>query len=470
MIQKNLLSIIHTLLVILVSYLYLSFNLKITLIVISYFSIIIILTLLLYVDNIQKLLVHLIIASFPFLNIQSEISHHFYFGIIDIFMVPIVIFMWYKILIGHYKKIKRSFSLLFLFIFILLVWGLLKSDYRILNIRYIMYFVYSVTFFRMIIDELNSINDLKSICSIILIISLYPILIAFFEFYSGSDITALLQIGGSLKIDQRVSGPMSVNGLGFYLGVNIIFLLLYYEITKRHLIFAFFLLLYLITIYLSGSRAAFLFAFINLAGYVYLRVIFTESKNKLIYFLMSNVAIIILLFIGYYIFLNRLQGTMDLRTDFAFVTRIFIWKAALDLFLTDPISGIGLGNFVLYHENVINYDVKIFLLLGGHYHAHNLFLHLLATTGLIGFLGTLSFVSYVGYKIIQKIRNMDFYYRKILLGIILIAFLGYLISQQFDLLVASPSHSRAILLTVLLLGITHNFLYKKIITNDYLIS
>jgi O-antigen ligase len=75
------------------------------------------------------------------------------------------------------------------------------------------------------------------------------------------------------------------------------------------------------------------------------------------------------------------QGTVALR--------LILWKTALRTFLDHPIAGIGVGNFRIVHD--IYPDVRLipqYILVKG-MSAHNVILHYLAETGLIGALSLL---------------------------------------------------------------------------------
>ena len=101
--------------------------------------------------------------------------------------------------------------------------------------------------------------------------------------------------------------------------------------------------------------------------------------------------------------LTNPKGTIALR--------LILWETAIRTFLDNPITGIGIGNFRLVHH--IYPDLKLMPL---HYwifgmSAHNVLLHYLAETGIVGFLAlvTLSWKglrhSYRGFM--QKLSDSD---------------------------------------------------------------
>lgn len=90
------------------------------------------------------------------------------------------------------------------------------------------------------------------------------------------------------------------------------------------------------------------------------------------------------------------QGTIALR--------ITLWKMAIDAFLKNPITGIGIGNFRVIHE--LYYQVRLTELhrfVKG-FSAHNVILHYLAETGLVGALALLALAFSGGRKSWRNFR------------------------------------------------------------------
>jgi O-antigen ligase len=86
---------------------------------------------------------------------------------------------------------------------------------------------------------------------------------------------------------------------------------------------------------------------------------------------------------------NEPQGTIALR--------LTLWKMALDAFVDNPVTGIGAGNFRVVHE--LYYQVRLSELhrfVKG-FSAHNVILHYLAETGLVGTLALLS-LAFAGWR------------------------------------------------------------------------
>jgi putative inorganic carbon (HCO3(-)) transporter len=108
-------------------------------------------------------------------------------------------------------------------------------------------------------------------------------------------------------------------------------------------------------------------------------------------------------------------------------SRLAIWRTALDIFVHNPLLGVGPGNF---HEGYIKYRE---LRYGHNYsHAHNDILNVAAETGVIGlafFLilwGSVLYYLYWGYK-----RCPEGFQKGLILGALL-ASIAYLVMAQFE--------------------------------------
>lgn len=87
--------------------------------------------------------------------------------------------------------------------------------------------------------------------------------------------------------------------------------------------------------------------------------------------------------------------------------RVYIWKAAIEMFREHPIAGVGKGNWAKEAKN--NYFPRFkseWPVFGAFAHAHNVYLTLLAETGIIGLLLFLSFWLSAAWLIFSNVQAM----------------------------------------------------------------
>jgi O-antigen ligase len=86
----------------------------------------------------------------------------------------------------------------------------------------------------------------------------------------------------------------------------------------------------------------------------------------------------------------------------AVLDRLIIWGVAFDVFMDNPLFGVGLGNF---RDEFFSRAVTLNVELGySSLHAHNTYLEILAGTGLVGLLAYLGFLLFVARQLAKRWR------------------------------------------------------------------
>lgn len=109
------------------------------------------------------------------------------------------------------------------------------------------------------------------------------------------------------------------------------------------------------------------------------------------------------------------RGVTPTPENFAVVERMVHWQAAGNMFLSNPWTGVGIGNFnVLFTE----FGVQGWVYSRGH--AHNYYLHMLAETGVVGllfYLFMLATAVVVGVRALRRVRAAgDSYGEAVVIG------------------------------------------------------
>jgi O-antigen ligase len=98
--------------------------------------------------------------------------------------------------------------------------------------------------------------------------------------------------------------------------------------------------------------------------------------------------------------------------------RIAIYRSAIDLWLSNPVFGIGLGNFNYYTDNSFHYQPSV---------PHNVYLEILCETGIIGFLLWAAAFSTILWNTIKAFRSVD-KYPDLLIASLPVAMMAYMLA------------------------------------------
>jgi tetratricopeptide (TPR) repeat protein len=174
-----------------------------------------------------------------------------------------------------------------------------------------------------------------------------------------------------------------------------------------------FIVISLIDIVISDSRQGLLVIFFSLLVYV---SVYLYYKNRKIGFLVMLVSA----FIGALAVAGMLQKgplTTLLYKDSVSV-RGYYWRAGIEMFLSDPLTGVGVDRYGAYFREFreVGYPLKYGYEITSS-NAHNTFIQLFATAGI--FVGTLylmliGYVLFSGIKLLRKCNGED---QKITLGL-----------------------------------------------------
>lgn len=158
---------------------------------------------------------------------------------------------------------------------------------------------------------------------------------------------------------------------------------------QRTMYFAFCLLLVAVALYLTGSRGVYLSLPI---GLIVLGFVFVKKQYQKSYKYLSLTAALLILLGGLWFFRPSF-GDMG-RTGSSSNIRYYIWTTSFEIAKKNPIFGIGLSNFQDYFTELtrgrINYSEFI---APQALTAHNLYLHLYLTAGVLGLFSFLALVA-----------------------------------------------------------------------------
>lgn len=194
------------------------------------------------------------------------------------------------------------------------------------------------------------------------------------------------------------------NNYAGYLSISIGISFYVYKYSKNHKIL-FGVLLQILSLYFSLSRGAYIACTVSLC-----LVMIIRKKSRIRgCLLLAICAIAGIIYLSPY-----LQG------DTSAMSRLNIWETAFDIFKSNPIIGVGLGNFTALFKDFVSNDLLIY-----NPYTHNLFLKILTELGAIGEIVFLIFCYINIQKNINRIRNCDLLSQAFLFGILCFLFQGF---------------------------------------------
>ncbi len=188
----------------------------------------------------------------------------------------------------------------------------------------------------------------------------------------------------------------NLNAIGLYIAASIAFFSPLNRSTGIRTVLSLFVPLAAFSILFSLSRTAWL-------GMVFTLIVLSlllVRNRKVLYFTFAAVLVAALLM---YFFSAIFRSRVDLvvtdvssylkgKTETNIGERFLMWKAALQMFLSNPLFGVGTGDYVLTMRSYIDRgEMPQFLLMFNQ--PHNIYLFALATNGLLG-LASLLFIFY----------------------------------------------------------------------------
>lgn len=254
-------------------------------------------------------------------------------------------------------------------------------------------FVLQVSLFIIIRSSITERWHNFAIIKYILIASIFVSILGIFQYYFISYMHPGWLDRTLYHIEKRAFSTLyNPNVLGSYLIIIISLAVAGFPVSPKKSVNRFLTILTLVTasfcMVLTSSRGSWL----GLAASILVILFFSRKKR----YILSMLAIALLLAVPQYETIVSRINLDFLSDDSSLNYRWHIWKYAIDTFLANPLFGGGIGSFGFFvpsHFQAPGYLVS---------HAHNIYLHLLAETGILGFVAFLGYILgaiYISYKI-----------------------------------------------------------------------
>ena len=195
----------------------------------------------------------------------------------------------------------------------------------------------------------------------------------------------------------------------------------------------------------SRSGALGLLAIIIALIFLKRRVVFSRRSLRL--WLLLGVIVLVLI-IQYGRFISPLLEAR-LTKDYAAKVHLFVAESAVKLFVSNPLTGIGLGNFGPTYGRYYKPGYEYF-------NAHSAYLTILSETGIFGFIIFALFLGYVLKQLLTFRRHSEGYAKEVLADGLLIGFFGSMASN-----ITCQTHTSQFLWVFLSLGFVAGMLVKN---------
>lgn len=206
------------------------------------------------------------------------------------------------------------------------------------------------------------------------------------------------------RVSSFTEGPNTFVGYAVFFVIMNLFLVRnckHFIIKITSVIIIFMSLIIIIGTQSRGGQIGFIIAL-----FLYLFLYNLKNIKKMFYYLvffMCSIAIFAISFGSSY--LQRYMIVSNSSIDVSTLDRLGMWWAAIKLFAESPIYGIGLNNYYFYYSK---YHMFFKLLsLKQLKVAHNLYLNVLAESGIIGFLVLVFILVYIGKYLVYLLFKSD---------------------------------------------------------------
>lgn len=282
--------------------------------------------------------------------------------------------------------------------------------------------------FFLLVNNLDDHKFSRKLLDILILVSVVVAFYAIYQHYTGFDLLNQrlpeeYNLLGTTKWRSTANFSIPLT-YGFHaMIVSLVsFCLASFEENKKKKLLYYFASLILVTAnlftYTRSTQIAQVFAFI-------IFFIFSPKTNK-----KTEIAMLVFYFIFIYFvdsdIYSRYQPLIKAEKISAMDLRWIVWTTSLRIFLANPITGIGFGNFQHFYQRYLQEPSQIFG------HAHNDFLNVALNAGIIG-LSAFLWMWFVVIKFFkkryQKQKNLNV--RPLLLSG-LICVLAFLLASQFQ--------------------------------------
>ncbi|MEK7452794.1 MAG: O-antigen ligase family protein [Patescibacteria group bacterium] len=365
-------------------------------------------------------IIYFILFFIPFsfaLNPQMDVDIAFLRVLISFIFIFFIFYVLYNNIPVSLNKFKNKQVLFFIAFFLFTLMSSFWAINPVWSIRKFLFFATLFPIYFLIIFFINSKEKLNKASKFFILGGFLASLIGIFQFLSqfifkldsiynfwtynvamfiygqnfGSVVVQnqswFVNIGGK-DYFRAISLFPDPHTFALYLGILIPFTIgfFFYNNRKKKFFYILSILVMLLALLFTFSRGAYFGLILSLIFIIGLYFFYFKIKLNKKFFLFTPVVVVMLLLsFSNSVFGERFSSSFSL-SDISNTGRIQIWKTSIDIFLDNPIFGVGLGNLPIFFDPTTSVKSPI--------NAHNTYLDILSELGLIGFLLFIGFFIY----------------------------------------------------------------------------
>jgi|GEM_PF-2416571 len=366
------------------------------------------------------------ILSFLTISLFFLIPYIFYYiySIKEIYVIVLFLFfLLFSCEIIFFQKEITFYSvrysiIIFIFVCSILISGITNSQ-KNNTLLLERFWIWSGIFFFIIFFINFQKNNIKKIIDFIIFFNLIITIIGIFQYFAFKnflDVPLINTNTFNFRIYSIFGNP---DNYAIYLVTVMPFIIFKYMENKK-LFFLFFLLLNLISLFLTKSLSG----IICLSFQIVLYIIFFKEhfKNRKNFFIIFFIILIILSIISYN-FINKKSDSINIRK--------FLWESTILMIKDYSLFGVGARNFRIftpYYQGILynKKELPEYIEVHDEAYAHNDYIQIFSEQGVIGFFTFLFFLFYPVYKFLTSgKKNFHFAFFISILGILIFAFFNF---------------------------------------------
>lgn len=301
--------------------------------------------------------------------------------IVDISALLVIVAALFDLLLkGEYKftfpKLSLNFFIIIIAFCVVAFFGY-NPSLSVLPILHIIYlFLTFLSLYR-----LSKYANLNKLLHLFFMFAIMHAFIAMLPFLGASKVERLFGFARSTLDDiMMIAFPL---GLIFFINST----------SKKAFLYLIALLLIIAALIATQSRLSIMFALIFGAIAIILSLMKDQTTAKISY---KRIRIILIAAMSFIVLLlsaapeyitavaERFESLFSSSPSETFLIRIVLWTNALTTFADNPVLGIGLGHYKILHTIYSPIHLHYMFPYIQNYSAHNMFLHYLAETGIVG--------------------------------------------------------------------------------------